>query len=245
MKVIIIDDELYARKALEDKLTSYCPALEIVAIAENGSEGYSAIMEHDPDIVFLDIAMPQESGFDMLNRFEEITFETIFVTGFDEYAINAIEFSAIGYILKPINPEELVKSIHNAKKRIGLKKENDRVMNLLENLKHTSSSQRIAIPTMTAIEFIKASDIIRFEGLEKLTSIFVVGNRKIVSSSNIGEYRKILANHNFYSPHKSHLINMEHIKKYLREGTIVMDDNVAVPVSKRRKADFLKIMKSI
>lgn len=244
MKVVIIDDEQNARDILEDKIQRFCPELNIVAVAESASAGYDTIKKHKPDLVFLDIAMPMESGFDMLNMFEEINFEIIFVTGYDQFAINAIEFSAIGYILKPVNAEELIKAVFNAKKRLKLKWENKHISNLLSNLKHRSlSNHRIAIPSMQGIEFVIANDIIRFEGFQSLTTLYVVGGKKMVSSYNIGEFRKLLSKYNFFSPHRSHLINLDHIKKYLKEGTIIMADNSSVSVSRRKKSEFLEIFK--
>lgn len=246
MKIIIIDDELYARKALKEKLTNFCPDLDIVAIEDSAANGFKAIQQYDPDIVFLDIAMPVESGFDMLYRFKEINFEIIFVTGFDKYAINAIEFSAVGYILKPINPDELVRAVRKAKQRISQKYENKRIKNLLDNIRHlTPDNFRIAIPSMTAIEFINVKNIIRIEGMEKLTGIYILNRKRMVSSYNIGKFRKLLNDHNFFSPHKSHLINMDYVKRYLREGVIEMIDGSSIPVAKRKKSEFLEIMKSM
>ena len=244
MNVIIIDDEQSARNSLMDKLKRFCPSINVVAVSDSAESGYNAILEHSPDLVFLDIAMPSESGFDMLNKFSAIEFEIIFITGFDRYAINAIEFSAIGYVLKPINVEELIKAVHNAKKRYNIKTENTRISNLLTNMKNTNpSSHKIAIPSVSGLEYVKTSDIIRFEGYQKLSKIFLTNNRKMVSSYNIGEFRKLLTEYGFYSPHKSHFINIEHIKKYLKDGTIIMSDNSPVPISKRRKSEFISIMK--
>jgi len=244
MNVIIIDDEQSARNSILDKLKRFCLEMNVVAVADSAESGYNAIIEHSPDLVFLDIAMPIESGFDMLNKFNEINFEIIFITGFDRYAINAIEFSAIGYVLKPINIEELIKAVHNAKKRHKLKLENTRISNLLANLKNNNhSNHKIAIPSVSGLEYVKANDIIRFEGYQKLTKLFLIENKKITSSYNIGEFRKLLSEYNFYSPHKSHFINKHHIKKYLKEGTIIMSDDSAVPISKRRKSEFISIMK--
>lgn len=244
MNVIIIDDEQSAINSLLDKLNRFCLQMKVIAVADSAESGYDAILKHSPDLIFLDIAMPIESGFDMLNKFDEINFEIIFITGYDRYAINAIEFSAIGYILKPINAEELIKAVHNAKKRHSLKIENTRISNLLTNLRNSNSSNhKIAIPSVSGLEYIKTNDIIRFEGHQKLTKIFIVGNKKLVSSYNIGEFRKLLAEYNFYSTHKSHYINIEHIKKYLKEGTVIMSDGSTVPISKRRKSEFINMMK--
>jgi len=246
MKAIIIDDEQSSRNSLLDKVKRFCPAIEVVAMADSSQGGYEAIKKHAPDLVFLDIAMPMESGFDMLNKFDDINFEIIFITGFDQYAVKAIEFSAIGYLLKPIDVEELIKAVENAQKRHKLKMENKRISNLLENLKISNFSQRkIAIPSGDGLVFVKINNIIRLESSQKYTLIYLTDKTKLLSSYNIGEFRKLLGEYNFYSPHRSHFINKEHIKKYLKEGVIVMSDDSTVPLSKRRRSEFINMMKVI
>lgn len=245
MRVVIIDDEIYARNALKELLGKYCPQLEIVGESNNAESGYNVILELDPDLVFLDIAMPRESGFDMLSRFDCINFEIIFVTGFDKHAIDAIEFSAIGYILKPISVEALMTAVSNAQKRVALKSENRHIKNLLTNINQRAENQNLAVPMIKSLEFVKISDIVRFEGVQKLTAIYTISGRKLMSSYNIGIFRHRLGNHLFYSPHKSHCINLQHIQKYLHEGYIVMVDGAHVPVAKRRRKEFLEMIKTL
>lgn len=241
IKAIIIDDEAHARNALNRKLEAYCPDVLIKGMAENVKQAYAMIQELKPDLIFLDIAMPVESGFDLLKRFDKIDFEVVFVTGFNTYAIHAIEFCAIGYLLKPVDNESLIKAVHRAKERIELKNDRTRISELLINLSNPGdASNKIGIPTPDGLEFIKVKDIIRCEGVQKLTKIILAGEKKsLFSSYNIGEYVKLLEAYNFFTTHKSHLINMNYIKKYHKEGSITMEDGSYVPIAKRRKKEFL------
>ena len=241
IKAIIIDDEAHARNAIKRKLDTYCPDVDIIGIAENVSQAYEIVVETKPDLIFLDIAMPVESGFDLLKRFDKINFEVIFVTGFNTYAIHAIEFCAIGYLLKPVDNEALIKAIHRAKERILQKNDTARISELLKNLSNPGDvSNKIGIPTPDGLEFVKVEDIIRCEGVQKLTKIVINGEKRpLFSSYNIGEYIKLLEPYGFFTTHKSHLINMSHIKKYHKEGTITMEDGSHLPIAKRRKKEFL------
>ena len=241
IKSLIIDDEAHARNAIQRKLEAYCPEIDIIGLAENVAQAYQMIQELKPDLIFLDIAMPVESGFDLLKRFDSIDFEVIFVTGFNTYAIHAIEFCAIGYLLKPVDNEALIKAIHRAKERIAIKNDRNRISELLTNLSNPGDiSNKIGIPTPDGLEFIKVKDIIRCEGVQKLTKIVIAEEKKpLYSSYNIGEYIKLLESYGFFTCHKSHLINMSYIKKYHKDGTLTMEDGSYVPVAKRRKKEFL------
>lgn len=241
MKAILIDDEEAARMVLAEALQQYCPEVELIAMADSAASGYALLTQHQPDLVFLDVAMPKESGFDLLRRLPSLDFEIIFVTGFDSYALDAIEFCAIGYLLKPLQSEALIKAVYHAKQRITTKFENDRNKQLLQNLSTPGSgNNRIGIPTMDGLEFVAAGDIIRCEGLQRCTKIYIKNNQSIVSSYNLGEFIRLLEPYGFFSTHKSHLINLSQIKRYLKEGTVTLINGTSVPVSKRKKAEFLQ-----
>jgi two-component system LytT family response regulator len=241
---ILVDDEENLRLSLANKLTKNCPAIEIVGMASNVTQAYELIVNKKPSVVFLDVEMPVESGFDLLRKFLHISFEVIFVTGYDSYAIDAINFCAIGYLLKPVDDDLLIKAVSN----IVNKQERDVQKNLdvlLSNVKEADNhNHKLAIPTMTGIDFVTVDDIIRFEGVNKYTVINLKSGSQITSSYNIGVYKKMLEKHNYYMPHKSHLINLNHLKKYTREGTIILSDDSNVPVSTRKKSEFLEIVKS-
>ncbi len=243
INVLIIDDEVAAREMLKAKLTTYCTGINILGTANSAQEAFEIILKDNPDLIFLDIAMPRESGFDLLKRLPHLNFEIIFVTGFDSYAIDAIDFCAIGYVLKPIQNDDLIKAVENARQRIVQKKENERNKVLLNNILNPGKrNNKIGIPTMEGLEFVEAGNIIRCEGLQKCTRIVTRDEKDIISSYNIGEFIRLLEPYGFFATHKSHLINLTTIKKYNKEGTVVLDDGSAVPVSKRRKADFLKLL---
>ena len=185
--------------------------------------------------------MPGESGFDLLERFEKIDFDVVFVTGFNEYAIDALRVSAVDYLLKPVRTSDLIEAVDKAMKR---KEERDIISRydvLKHNLTHLGDQKsKIAIPGAQAYDFVSVQDIVRCEGWQKYTRIYLNNGSTIVSSYNLGVYRKILKSYEFYDCHKSHLINRHHIKKYLREGTVIMSDDAKVPVSRRKKEEFVE-----
>jgi two-component system LytT family response regulator len=237
----MIDDEAKSLQVLRQKLQTYCPEIEIVGTADSASDGFELITTARPQLVFLDVAMPVESGFDLLKRLPSLDFEIIFVTGFDSYALDAIKFCAIGYILKPIQNEELIDAVQKATRRINEKIDQQRNRQFLQNLLNPGSgNNRIGIPTEAGLEFIPTEDIIRCEGYQKYTKVFTLKHRDILSSYNIGEFRKLLEEYGFFAPHRSHLINLNHIERYDREGTVTMVDQSHVPVSRRKKQEFME-----
>lgn len=240
IRAVLIDDEAKAVEVLKQKLGTYCPAIQIVGTAHSAAEGYDLITAIHPQLVFLDVAMPKENGFDLLRKLPNLNFELIFVTGFDSYALDAIKFCAIGYILKPIENEELIMATNKAISRIMEKMNQERNQQFLQNLLNPGNVQnRIGIPTETGLEFIPTEKIIRCEGYQKYTKVIALETKEILSSYNIGEFRKLLESYGFYSPHKSHLINLQHIKRYDKDGIVTMSDNSHVPVSRRKKQEFM------
>ena len=246
IQAVIIEDEPDALEILEAKLTSLFPnQLYIIATAESVNEAYPLIISRQPDLIFLDIAMAGESGFDLLNKLPKLDFEIIFVTGFSDYAIEALKFCAIGYVTKPILDDDLIHAFHNAQKRISEKQMLRRNTELLINLKNPGNlNNRISIPTSEGLEFIPVKEIIRCEGVQGCTKIVIKGRKSIISSYNIGQYRRLLKNYKFYAPHKSHLIHLLHIQSYKKEGTIVMSDEATIPLARGRKNEFLEFLNS-
>jgi len=241
LKTIIVDDEAKLRKVLSIKLADFCPNVEVLDSASNATEAYEKILNLNPDLIFLDISMPEESGFDLLNKFEKLSFEVIFVTGYDEYALDALKLSAIDYLLKPVRTSDLVNAVKKAEKRIEEKDMLERYDLLQHNINHLEDKNaKIAIPGAKSYDFVEVNEIIRCEGWQKYTKIYLSSGVEIVSSYNIGVYKELLNKFNFFTCHKSHLINVSHIKKYLKEGTVRMVDNSLVPVSRRKKEEFLE-----
>ncbi len=235
-----MDDEEYPRLLLKELLEESFPEIEIIGDADNADDAYEMIENEEPDLVFLDIAMPEKTGFDLLQMFDHPDFEVIFVTGYDQYALDAFNHFAIGNLLKPIDSSMLTEVVLNAKKRIESKKSNANIQELLQHLSSsTRKTNRIGIPTMEGLEFVEMNEIIRCEGDQKYTKVYLTNRTNILSSYNIGEFRRILEHHNFFQCHKSHLVNLNHVRKYNKEGTLHMSDDSSVPVSKRKKIEFL------
>lgn len=246
-KAIIIDDEPKIQKVLEIKLAEFCEDIEVVDTAIDVESAYQSILKHDPQIIFLDINMPGPSGFKLLDKFTDISFEIIFVTGYNEFALDALKVSAVDYVLKPIKTEDLVLAVDKAIERIEQTAIVDNYKILQHNVNNVGSQDtQIAITSTEAYDIIQISDIIRCEGWNKYTKFFLEDGTILVSSSNIGVFREKLEPYDFYACHKSHIINKKKLKRYLKEGIIVMKDGSNVPVARRRREFFIdKVLKSI
>lgn len=245
IKAVIIDDERKAAEVLDYKLKDLNLEIQVLAKIYDPEEAISFLNLNEVDLVFLDIEMPVKSGFDVLKGLSNLDFEIIFVTGYQNYAIQAIQFSAIGYILKPVDEDDLILAIKHAKIKIEEKISKIRNQNLLDNLIASNNDKKIGVPTMYGLEFVSLHNIIRCEGLQKCTKVVVESSKNIISSYNIGEFIKLLDQYNFFATHKSHLINLSRIKKYLKEGTIHMEDGSVVPLARRRKQLFLERLQKV
>jgi len=244
IKTILVDDERKALAILKNKIERLCPGIDVIAETQNPKEAISLIMNLKPDLVFLDIAMPELNGFDVLKQFEQPNFEIIFATAFDDYAIEAIRHCAIGYLVKPIDNDDLQNSVNNAIKNIEEKTALKKNKILIENLGvQKFQKKKIVIPSTDGLEFVKISEIIHCEGVDGYTKIYFENLKPILSSNSIGHFNKLLKEHDFYLVHKSHLINVEHIEKYLNEGYVLLTQNHKIPVSRNKRADFLNSLR--
>ncbi len=245
IRAIIIDDERKAAEVLDYKIKDLNLDIEVVEKISDPELAITYLSNNDLDLVFLDIEMPIKSGFDVLKASTNLDFEVIFVTGYQNYAIQAIQFSAIGYIMKPVDDDDLQLAIFQAKEKIKDKKSRVRNQQLLDNLISSNTSKKVGIPTMYGLEFLRLDEIVRCEGLQKCTKVVNAAGQNIISSYNIGEFLKLLEPYGFYAVHKSHIINLSKIKKYMKEGTLTMDDDSVVPIARRRKQDFLDQLSKI
>ncbi|MBE9491320.1 MAG: response regulator transcription factor [Bacteroidetes bacterium] len=249
IKSIIIEDEKKSREALIGLLNRFCKNVEVIAEADGYQSGLAMIRKHNPDIIFLDIQMPDGSGFKLLEDIGKLNFEIIFTTAYDQYAIKAIKYSALDYLLKPIDPEELV----NAIKKVELKKsctqthKNIRV--LLDNIRIplTSESNKIVLSTSDKIHIIEVNKIVRCESDNYYTNFFLNNGKKILISKTLKENEELLSDHNFIRPHKSHLINIKYIRSFIRAegGYILMKDGSKIPVSRRKREKILEIITNL
>ncbi len=240
IRCILIDDEAKALKMLQKKIKKNFPQLEILGSFQEPEQGVKAIEKLKPDLVFLDIAMPNMSGFDVLSQFDEPEFEVIFVTAYDNYAIQAIRHAAIGYIVKPIDDEALAQAIAKAEKNIQLKtakKSNQILLDLL-----TEKSNTISIPTQEGYTFIKKDHVIRLEGADGYTKIICNDNHEYLSSYNLGKFLELLNTNDFFQPHRSHIVNLKYVTRYLNEGYLELADKTTVPLVKTKRKAFLELM---
>lgn len=238
---IIVDDELKSRESLKILLEDFCTNVSVLALCQSVAEAIEAIQKHKPDVVFLDIQLQRETGFDLLTKIPEINFEVIFTTAYSEYAIKAFKFSAIDYLLKPIDIEELKRAVSKVEKRKG-DTITSRLQELMNNLKSNSSENyKLALPTADGLVFIKMQDILYCEASSNYTDITLSDGKKYVVSRTLREYEELLEGHNFYRIHNSYLINLNAIKKYVRGdgGYVVMSNDKSLDVSKRKKDGFL------
>jgi len=242
MKTIIVDHEPKHFHSIEKEILYRCPQLDISGYASNSEEACKLIDEVKPKLVFMEVNVPDASAIQILNKSSYNDFETIFVAHSSRRDIGVVKSSANGYFLKPLKAEEIIDTVGiveeglSKREKDSSQKENPfvkRVALFPENI--------ISIPTMEGLDFIPVKEIIRCEGFQRCTRIVTIDRSDILSSYPIGFFKKRLEEHLFYLTHKSHLINLSHIRKYLKEGSIKMTDGTFVPVSKRRKSDFLRL----
>ena len=242
LKTVIIDDEHDAVNFIGSIIGEYCPSLEVVGKAHNVLEGVAVITDKKPGLVFLDIEMPNGTGFDLLSHFPEKYFDVVFITAFNHYAIKAIKFSAVDYILKPININEFIEAVNRVvQKRMDKSPAGDESFRMLmENLK-SAHPTRLAIPTSDGMEYLNPKDIIRIEADRSYSWFHITGNRKILVSKNLKEFQDLLSDRYFFRSHNSHLINLKYVKKFIRRdgGYIEMLDGEQIPISRNRKDLFL------
>lgn len=243
VRAVIIDDEPKNLRILSRLLNDYCPMVALVGEADNGQAGIELIRREKPNLVFLDIEMPYGNAFDMLDALQPVDFEIIFVTAFDTYSLKAFRYSALDYLLKPIDIGELKKAVGRAVERITAKKMDFMQLELLLNRLGKSQSviNKLALPSDEGLIFVSVEDIIRCESKGGYTYFYKQNGEKVISSRNIKEYEDILPENIFFRVHNSHIINLQFVKKYHkgRGGCIEMQDGALIEVAIRRKDDFL------
>lgn len=249
IKALIVDDEGNARETLKMLVEQHTSNVEIFGMADSAETAYKMINELQPDLVFLDVEMPKGNGFDLLEHFDKVNFQVIFTTAYGHYAIKAIKFSALDYLLKPIDIDELRMAIDKVREHIAEQRnesENESIKTLIENLNNTSM-RKIAIPDLEGITFVDIDDIIRCEADRNYTCIHLQNGRKLLSSKVLKEYEKLFTDYQFIRLHNSHIINLRHVKRYIKGegGTVIMSDESSVDVSRRRKSEFLERLSNL
>ena len=245
IKAVIIEDEKKSAEALSQLLLRHCPEINLFGKAENVKEGTDLISMHKPELVFLDVMMPDGSGFDVLEKLSDLKFEIIFTTAHEKFAVKAIKYSALDYLLKPIDAEELKTAVKKVSERKKFSNEAN-LRSLLENVKQDENQySKITLPTGHSYEIVHTKDIIRCEANDNYTNVFLSGGKKFMVSGTLKHYEELLPEKDFIRIHHSHLINMNHITSFLKEdgGYALMSDGSKVEVSRRKKDDFIKRLK--
>ncbi len=240
LNCVIIDDEGKARRILEAMLKEHCPELQVVATAEDVPSGVKIIQKHNPDIIFLDIEMPGYTGFQLLEFFENPGFEVIFTTAYSEYALQAFQVSAVDYLLKPIQINQLKIAVEKAIRMHSNSQVIERLAALKENIEE-KTLQKIALPVSDGLRFVPLKDILYLKADGSYTNIFLTDGNRILISKKIKEFENILSpKNNFYRTHRSYIVNLARIKNYIRQdgGYIVMENGEEVDLSRERKDEF-------
>jgi two-component system, LytTR family, response regulator len=246
IEAVIIDDDVMNIEQLKFKLEKhFSKQLQIAAVATSGSEGLQIIARHHPTLVFLDVEMQDMTGFEMLKQLKEINFEIIFITSFGHYAIKAIRFNALDYLLKPVDLDLLKEAVQRAILKIEM---TGHTTNSSKNLNAKSPElDKLAIPTQDGLMIVSLNDIIRMEADANYTIIYLANKGKTIASKNIGEFENMLAGKNFIRVHHSYLVNLRHVTRYIKGagGQLIMSDGSNIDVSRRKKEDLVERLRQI
>ncbi len=247
LRAIIIDDIDNIRQKNMAVIRQYCPDVAIIAEADSVASGVAAIRKYLPDLVFLDVEMGDGTGFDLLQQLKPIDFKVIFITAFQEFAIKAFRFSAIDFLLKPIDPSDLVEAVRKAKETLSKEMLELQFSTLLSNIERPRNLQKIILKTSERVYSINVQDIIRCESEKNYTTFYMLNGQKLLVSTTLKEYETLLLPMGFFRTHQSHLINMLYFDHYVKtdSGSIIMKDKTAIPLSVRKKEEFLNYLNSL
>jgi two-component system LytT family response regulator len=247
LRTLIIDDEAHVRESLTDMLKLHCSNAKVIGQAEGVKSGIKAIQTHHPDLILLDIKMKDGTGFDLLEKIDNIDFKIIFITAFDQYAIKAFKFSALDYLLKPVESVDLKEAIDKADK-ISQKEVNTQLNTLANNLQtDDQSKKKIILKTFDNVYLVKVKDIIYLESDGRYTTIFLESGEQVIVSSTLKHYDELLRDFGFYRVHKSYLINLEHIHRFGKAegGYVILEGDARVPVASRKREELLELFERI
>jgi two-component system LytT family response regulator len=249
MKAILVDDEPDGIRTLQKMLALHCPHVKIEAACTNAAIAKQQLEEIKPDVVFLDIQMPGKSGLEMLTELSVKNFEVIFVTAHNEYMLQALQYSAADYLLKPVDEDRLIEAVNRVEKRLEAGKKEERTETLLHNLSKSGNpaEMRLCLPTLKGFIILKLDDIVYCEAERSYTAFHLEGNKTVTVSKPLLDYENLLKDTSFLRIHKSFLINLHHVKEYQRGegGMVIMSDNAEIEVSRRKKDQFLMKIKEV
>jgi two-component system LytT family response regulator len=243
IRTVLIDDEVDSIRILQRLLETYCPTVNIAGTANGVDTGIELIRETKPDLVLLDIEMSQGNAFDLLNQLMPLSFQVIFVTAFDNYAIRAFKYSAVDYLLKPVDIDDLRNAVSRVREKPETNDLAEQMKILLSNVGMLQvSHQKMAIPTITGLNFVPVQDILRFEAKGSYTTIYLSTGETVLATRTIKDYEDVLPESVFCRIHSSHIINLTRIEKYQkgRGGMVLMEDGTAIEVAARRRDEFMR-----
>jgi len=242
IKALLVDDKQPSIELLKYLLQQHCPEINDIATANSVREALQLVKNFQPDILFLDIQMPQQSGFDLLNAVDNWTFEVIFTTAYNEFAIQAIRFSALDYLLKPVDAGELVKAVDRYKaKRLYAPAGGELYKNFIQNI--SSQNRKLALPGTSTIKYVGLDEIIRLQAERNYTKLFFTNGKSFTAAKTLKEYEEVLSSSgSFIRVHRMHLVNYNFIKEYDREGLLHLKDGSSVEVSRRKKESLLRFL---
>ncbi len=235
MKAIIVDDEINGVELLQHLISENCAGLSVIAAETSPHKGIELIEKLRPDVVFLDIEMPEMSGFELLEKLKHLSFQVIFTTAFDNYALKAFKYNTIDYLLKPVIVAELVAAVNKLESKT--KNNTGNIGELLETIRRVQNTGRLTISSQNEILYIETEKILRLEADSNYTNVILTDGKKITSTKTLKDYESLLNPHNFFRTHKAFIINLDHVEKFVKSdgGYIVMKDNAQIPVSREKR----------
>ena len=248
LRAVVIDDIETIRKKNIGIIKSSCPSISIIGEADSVASGIKLIAQLSPDIVFLDVEMPDGTGFDLLQSLKPIQFKVIFITGYEDFAIRAFRFSAIDYLLKPLDADDLIEAVKKAEDSLAKEVFDVKLNNLFTNLERPKNLQKLILKTADRIYSVNIQDIVNCESDKNYTTFNFINAPQLIVSTNLKEYETLLTPFNFFRTHQSHLINMAYFDHFVRTdggNKVVMKNNLTIPLSVRKKEEFLVLLENL
>lgn len=248
LRAIVIDDIEAIRKKNSAIIKSSCPNISIIGQADSVESGLKLIKQLSPDIVFLDVEMPDGTGFDLLQKLKPINFKVIFITGYEDFAIKAFRFSAIDYLLKPLDANDLIEAVKKAEESLSKEVFDMKLSNLFANLERPKNLQKLVLKTADKIYSVNVQDVVNCESDKNYTTFHFINAPKLIVSTNLKEYETLLTPFNFFRTHQSHLINMAYFDHFIKTdggNTIIMKNKTSIPLSVRKKEEFLVLLDNL
>lgn len=248
LRAVIIDDIENIRKKNSTIIKMNCPSVTLIGEADSVESGVKLIKQLSPDLVFLDVEMPDGTGFDLLQKLKPFNFKVIFITGYEDFAVKAFRFSAIDYLLKPLDPDDLVEAVKKAESSLNKEIFDMKLSNLFANLERPKNLQNLILKTADRIYSVNIQDIVNCESDKNYTTFHFINAPKLIVSTNLKEYETLLTPHNFFRTHQSHLINMAYFDHFIKTdggNTIVMKNKITIPLSVRKKEEFMVLLENL